>query len=982
MEKTKPTKPKQKVTKKASASKEKPAGSVPELFPIVGIGASAGGLEALEQFLENIPDNSGMAYVIIQHLDPTQKGMLPELLQRVSKMKVHQAKDLMIVKPDCVYVIPPNKSMSILNGVLHLFEPLEIRGLRLPVDFFLHSLAADRKERGIGVILSGMGSDGSSGLRAVKENHGIVMAQDPATAKFDSMPRNAINSVLVDIIAPANELPQKLMLFLKQIPLLKTDYTPDPKDNSALDKIIILLRTHTGNDFSLYKKNTLYRRIERRMGVHKIDKIASYITFLQENPKEIEILFKELLIGVTNFFRDADVWEKLSNVILQEIIANLSEGANLRAWAAGCSTGEEAYTLAIIFKETLDKLPTQKNVSLQIFATDLDHEAIEVARRGIYSANIVSDISPERLKRFFVKTEEGYRVSTEIREMVVFAQHNTIMHPPFTKIDILSCRNLLIYMDVELQKKVLKLFYYSLNNNGIMLLGSSETLGSNISLFKVLDGKLKIYKRTSDSNLPDLLNFPSSFSHRKPGKTHVHPTYVPTGNIQSLADQVLLQQFAPPGVLVNDAGDIIYISGRTGKYLEPASGKANLNIFAMLREGLRSEFLPAFHHAIRKNETVILRDLKVGVNGGTQMVNITIQCIDKPEPLAGTVMIVFTDASDKAEYKPIKKLMRSRSGNPKEMELEMELHHTREEMQSSVEEMQASQEELKSANEELQSSNEELQSTNEELTSSKEEMQSLNEELQTVNAELQAKIDDFTRVDNDMKNLLNSTDIATLFLDKDLKIRRYTLQATRIFKFIKSDIGRPFTDQASDLIYPEMADDAHEVLKTLVFKVKQMPGKDGQWFSIRIMPYRTIDDRIDGLVITFINITELIRSEEKLKEAEQIQRLLFDSSKDIIIKLSPTWKVQEFNQEATRFFGVKRADAIGTDFLETFVPEPVRKNAEKEMLKLLNNMKDGRLNFQVNAAKDGTPIPNWSLTVLSNNLKQTTGIILKAEGGK
>jgi two-component system, chemotaxis family, CheB/CheR fusion protein len=968
--------------KKAGDSTEKATGSSPELFPIAGIGASAGGLEALEQFLENIPDNSGLAYVIIQHLDPTQKGMLPELLQRVSKMKVYQVKDRMVVKPNCVYVIPPNKSMSILNGMLYLFEPQEVRGLRLPVDFFLRSLAADRKEQSIGIVLSGMGSDGSAGLGAIKENNGIVMVQDPATAKFDSMPRNAIKSVMVDIVAPADELPQKLMLFLKQMPLLDANYNPESKDNSALDKIIILLRDQTGNDFSLYKKNTLYRRIERRMGVHKIDKIANYITFLQENPREVEILFKELLIGVTNFFRDPAVWEKLCNVILQEIIANAPAGTNLRAWSVGCSTGEEAYTLAIIFKEALEKTTTNSNVSLQIFATDLDHEAVEIARRGLYPVNIASDVSPERLSRFFVKTDDGYRVSTEIREMIVFAQHNTIMHPPFTKIDILSCRNLLIYMDADLQKKILKLFYFSLKNNGIMLLGSSESLGSNINLFKTLDGKHRIYKRSGDSHVSELFNFPSSFSQKKPKKTNTQPTLVPSENIQSLADQVLLQQFSPPGVLVNEAGDIIYISGRTGKYLEPAAGKANFNIFSMLREGLRNEFPVAFHQAIRKKEPVVLRNLKVGINGGTQAVNITIRCMDKPEPLAGTVMVVFNDVPDKTDLRPIAKQGKSEKKSSNEVELEMELQHIREEMQTSVEEMQASQEELKSANEELQSSNEELQSTNEELTSSKEEMQSLNEELQTVNTELQVKIDEFTRVDNDMKNLLNSTDIATLFLDKELSIRRYTVQATKIFKFIKSDIGRPFTDQASDLIYPEMADDAHEVLRTLVFKERQIPGKNGQWFSVRIMPYRTFDDRIDGLVITFINITELKRADEKLNESDQIQRLLIDSSKDIIIKLSSKWKVQEFNEEAVKFFGIKRIEAIGSDFVEVFIPKPVRKKTAKELKDKMNELQASSLNLQVIASGSDIPALEWSINILTNNESQPTGIILKAEGGR
>ncbi|MBE3140370.1 MAG: chemotaxis protein CheB, partial [Thermoplasmata archaeon] len=369
------------------SSKEKTSDSDTGPFPIVGIGASAGGLEALEQFLGNVPENSGLAYVVIQHLDPTQKGLLPELLQRISKMKVFQVKDRMAVKPNCVYVIPPNTSMSILKGVLHLFEPIEARGLRLPIDFFLRSLADDRQELGIGVILSGMGSDGSAGIRAIKEKNGIVMVQEPTTAKFDSMPRNAIDSVLVDIVAPANELPAKLLAFLKHIPVVKSNLEIESKDQSALEKIIIILRTRTGNDFSLYKKNTMYRRIERRMGVHKIDKISSYVRFLQENPKEVDILFKELLIGVTNFFRDTLVWEKLKETVIPNIIANQSEGSILRAWLPGCSTGEEAYSLAIVFKEVLEKINSHGGFSLQIFGTDLDNEAIDIARKGIFPAN-------------------------------------------------------------------------------------------------------------------------------------------------------------------------------------------------------------------------------------------------------------------------------------------------------------------------------------------------------------------------------------------------------------------------------------------------------------------------------------------------------------------------------------------------------------------------------------------------------------------
>jgi two-component system, chemotaxis family, CheB/CheR fusion protein len=969
--KVKPAKLKPTVT-----AKEKVSDLNTGLFPIIGIGASAGGLEAFEQFLGNVPENSGMAYVVIQHLDPTQKGMLPELLQRTTKMKVLQVKDRMVVKPNCVYVIPPNKTMSILKGALYLFDPIEIRGLRLPIDFFLRSLADDLQDRSIGIVLSGMGSDGSIGLRAIKEKNGLVLVQDPTSAKYDSMPRNAIDSVQVDIIAPANELPAKLLAFHKLIPVIKTDLELENKNKSSLDKIIILLRIHTGNDFSLYKKNTVYRRIERRMGVHKIDKIISYVHFLQENPKELDILFKELMIGVTNFFRDPVVWENLKESVIPAILAKQPANSILRAWVPACSTGEEAYSLAIVFKEALEKINPKRSISLQIFATDLDNEAIESARKGFFPSNITADVSPERLNRFFNKTDDGYRLKTEIREMIVFAHHNIIMHPPFTKIDIVSCRNLLIYMDTELQNKLLGLFYYSLCPDGIMLLGSSESLGKQSHLFTIVNAKLKIYKRSSNDLTPELFDFPSSFSRTKPADIEKQIPAKSTTNIQALADQLLVQQFSPPGVLVNEKGDIIYISGRTGKYLEPAVGKANLNIFAMLREGLRNEFPAAFRKAILTKETVVINNLKVGTNGGAQNVNVTIRWIDKPEPLSGMVMLIFTDVPEVPEVKIQATKGKKTISNIRQLELEEELQHAREETQSTLEEMQTSQEELKSANEELQSTNEELQSTNEELMSSKEEMQSLNEELQTVNAELQSKVDEFSRVNNDMKNLLNSTDIATLFLDKDLNIRRYTDQATNLFKLIKSDIGRPFTDQVSDLIYPEVTEDALEVLRTLIFKEKQIPTKDARWFSVRIMPYRTFDDRIDGLVITFINISDHKKLEVELHETEQLHNLLLNSSSDVIIKLSSDLKIMEFNSEAEKFFGKKRKDTVSQNFIKLLVPEPVQKKTEKEICKMLKLGLDGKFKMQIKTTGSNTPVIEWSVNILLNNLKIPAGMIL------
>jgi two-component system CheB/CheR fusion protein len=945
-------------------------------FPIVGIGASAGGLEALEQFLHNVPVNSGMAYVVVQHLDPTQKGMLPELLQRISKMKVFQVKDRMKIEPDFIYVIPPNKSMSLLKGVLHLFDPVESRGLRLPIDFFLRSLAVDQKEFAIGIILSGMGSDGSSGIKAIKENNGVVLVQEPETAKFDSMPRNAIDSGLVDIIAPADNLFLKLITFLTHIPLVKSKLDIEVKDKSAFEKIIILLRTHTGNDFSLYKKNTVYRRIERRMGIHKIDDIYSYVHFLQENPKEIQILFKELMIGVTSFFRDSPVWEKLKETVIPALIEKQKTSSVLRAWVPGCSTGEEAYSLAIIFKEVFEKVKPYDGLSLQIFASDLDTDAIATARKGLFSANIATEVSPKRLSRFFTKTDDGYRINTEIRETIVFAQHNIIMHPPFTNIDIITCRNLLIYLDTELQRKLLGLFYYSLNPEGILLLGTSETLGIQSHLFYQVNAGMKIYKRSVSQLIPEQFDFPSSFSRPKLASIENRLPEKSIMNIQTLADQLLLQHFSPAGVLVNENGDILYISGRTGKYLEPAVGKANLNIFAMLRPGFQNDFAMAFRKAVMKKESVVLHRVKIGTNGGTIIINVNIHWISKPETLYGKLMIIFTDLPPAPAEAPSKITGKNPKVSIRELELEEELQHSREEMQNVLEEMQTSQEELKSTNEELQSTNEELQSTNEELTTSKEEMQSLNEELQTVNAELQSKVDEFSRVNNDMKNLLNSTDIATLFLDKELNIRRFTNQATKIFKLIKSDIGRPFTDQVSNLIYSDLAIDALEVLRTLIFIEKQIPAKDGRWFNIRIMPYRTFDDRIDGLVITFINISESKLIEEELNEILQGYRLFLNSSAEIIIKLSTDWKILEFNSAAESFFDKKRKDVVNQNYIDLFIPEPFQNKTKKELSKLLKQAKNDKIEMQVISADKKELKIEWLVNVLFNKLQIPSGMII------
>ena len=846
-------------------------------FPIIGIGASAGGLEALEQFLRAMPPNTGMALVIVQHLDPTRKGIMVQLLSRATTMKVSQVTDRLPVEPNHVYVIPPNRDMSILHGVLHLLDPVAPRGLRLPIDFFFRALADDRKDRSIGVILSGMGSDGTLGLRAIKEKAGAVFVQSPDSAKFDGMPRSAIDAGLADVTAPAEELPGKIIAYLRHTHLvIGHEHDLEEKAQSALEKVLILLRTQTGHDFTLYKKNTVYRRVERRMGLHQIDRIATYVKFLQNNPQETELLFKELLIGVTSFFRDPAAWNHLKQEVIPTFLKQRLGGGILRAWTPGCSTGEEAYSLAIIFREALQQVKPAGNISLQIFATDLDKDAIDKARAGLYPANITADVTPERLQRFFIQEERGYRAGKEIREMVIFAPQNVIMDPPFTKLDILICRNLLIYLTPELQKKLLPLFHYSLNPGGVLFLGSSETIGPFSDLFAPVDVKRRIYRRLDTALGARAVEFPSTvgIASLEAAPPPVGPT---AANLQTLVEKLILTRYAPAAVLTNNKGDILYISGKTGKYLEPAAGKANWNIFAMAREGLRYQLGNAFRQALLREDAVTVKGLPLETKGRGQAADITVSALSEPDELRGMVVIVFADAT--LPLKTPQATGPTADSGSRNTQSQQELRKAREELQNTREQMQTSQEELKSANEELQSTNEELQSTNEELTTSKEEMQSMNEELQTVNQELQAKVSDSARTNNDMKNLLDSTDIATLFLDDDLKVRRFTSQMSKIIKLIPGDVDRPVTDIVSELDYPQLADDVREVLRTLAFKEKTIAGAGGRWFMVRIMPYRTLDNRIDGLVITFADVTVSKTLEIELRKTKaQLERRVTDKT--------------------------------------------------------------------------------------------------------
>jgi two-component system CheB/CheR fusion protein len=829
---------------------------------VVGVGASAGGLEALGQFLQHVPLGTGLAFVIVQHLDPDRASALAELLQRATALPVSEVVDGVAVKPDHCYVAPPGHDVTLSKGRLHLEKASGSGRHGVSINVFFTSLAANKKLFSAGVVLSGMGTDGSAGAKALRTAGHLVLVQSPQTAEFPSMPQSVIDAQLADIVAPAPDLPDRLLAYQAyRMPPLQ-DSTMSESLNASLEKVLSLVYAQTGHDFSLYKKGTMYRRIQRRMAIFQLATVEEYDDYVKQNPAEAELLYKELLIGVTSFFRDPEVWQALKEELIA-LMRSQPQKSAFRAWVAGCSTGEEAYTLAMVFTEAAAETITGDRPSLQIFATDLEPEAVATARHGFYSENIRASISNKRLDRFFTQQPGGYRIQKALRAMVVFAQHSIARDPPFARLDILTCRNLLIYLEGDLQKKLLPLFQHSLVRGGLLVLGTAETTGKFSDLFTPLGIKTHIYRRLdaaagrSSANL--LIPVSPMVQTLAKGLTPKKDVLV-TPNLQLLADEVLVRTYAPPAVLVTTDGNIVYFSGKTGKYLEPATGKANLNVFAMARSGISEALNEVFYRAIRQKERISIQGVTVWTEDQQHYCRLTVQPFDAPEPLPVLMMIVFeaspTHDADDRDLTSI-----PAQTDERVVVLTGELARSRQEHQSTREEMQVAQESLLSANEELQS-------TNEELTTSREEMQSINEELQTVNAELQARVDALAQASDDMENLLNSTGIATIFLDKDLNVRRFTTRATGLFRLRSSDVGRPITEIVSEVDHTALAEDAQVVLHSLVPNEREVSATGDRWFMVRTMPYRTQDHRIDGVVITFSDISASKQLETRLRRLD------------------------------------------------------------------------------------------------------------------
>ena len=938
------------------------------------MGASAGGLEAFQRFFANLPANNGIAFVLVQHLDPRHASLLPELLGKSTTMAVEQVQDETPAQPGHVYVIPANAMLTLESGIVRV-TPAASKVPRMPIDSLFYSLAEDQGPNAVCILFSGSGSDGTLGLRAVKEHGGMVMAQSPESAIHDPMLRSAISTGLVDHVLPPEELAGKLMEYVSYLRLTRGGEGGGSLIvHDELTQIYAMVRRQTGHDFSQYKIATVSRRIQRRMQVLQATTAAEYISHLRKDPEEVDRLFRDLLISVTHFFRDPKAWDVLATEVLPNIVAHAASVGSLRVWIPGCATGEEAYSLAILVKEEI--AAQQVKVKVQIFAGDIDDEALAFARHGTYPEGITEHVTPQRLEKFFVKQDHSYHLIKPIREMVVFSTHDLIKDPPFSRQDLIICRNLLIYLETDLQRFVTNLFHYALRPGGYLFLGPSESVVGPSELFRVVDQKYRILQRGEIlarrvDVLPSVVGGAPRLVARPGGKSGHVAGPVQSALLETL-ERLLLDQYTPAWVVINAEGQCLYFSNRTGKYLEPAAGLPSADIVDMARPGLRLDLRAAIHKTVKTNQPVMHENVVVETNGDVQRIDLSVRPVPELGGSAPLYLVVFKELGgpkSKAEAKAAGAVMRT--GDAIVQQLESELRTAKEHLQSTAEELETSNEELKSSNEELLSTNEELQSSNEELQTSKEELQSVNEELETINAELTKKVQELDHANSDLENLFHGTQLPTLFLDNNLRIKRFTAASSEVFRLIESDAGRPITDIAQRFT-ADLVGDMKAVLRTLVGKERQIHvPEDGSTYLMRILPYRRLDNVIDGLVLTFQNITQLSQAQEQRARLAAI----VESSHDAIVSRTLDGTITSWNAAATQLFGYTEQEALGHP-MAIILPADRQFETQEAERRLLNE--EHVLPFEtIRQTKDGRRV---TVLVANSPIRDQGGRIIGSSG--
>jgi two-component system CheB/CheR fusion protein len=899
---------------------------MPSAFPIVGVGASAGGLEAFMELFRTLPPDTGMAFVLVQHLSPQHLSLLGSLVQKATRMQVEEISDGTTVIPNHVYIIPPNALLEIFHGVLHLSPIVAPHGSSMPVNSFLTSLARDQGNLAIGMILSGTGSDGAFGLREIKADGGITLVQEPSTAKFDGMPKAAIAEAAPDFVLKIEEMASELMKIAShpvvRKPVVAEESEPSPENAEILQRIYILLRGATKVDFSNYKYPTIIRRIKRRMVLHRIDGLKHYLAHLKSKPDEVSALFEDLLINVTSFFRDADAFESLKSRAFPELLDGRSQGAAIRIWVPGCSTGEEVYSIAISLNEFLGDKVNQ--FPIQIYGTDICQSSIKISRTGIFPESAVKNISSERLKRFFVREQGGYRVTRVIRDCCIFSIQDVISQPPINRLDLLSCRNLMIYLGQSAQKKLMETFFYALNPNGFLMLGAAESLGSAVSLFAIVDKKNKIYvKKNSPTQIareyldapPNAATVPSPPASETPLRVGLRPS-----NPVNDAERIVLNKFAPAWVLVNRTLDIVQFRGETDPYIAPASGQPTWNLMKMLRGGLSSDIRVLISSAMKDQKAVSRAGLKVTSGGVRRTLDVDAVPIDSAASEPHCLVVFKERVSERAKSGTPKKGSKKERAinlrNSENVRLQEELERTQQSLQSIIEDLNTTNEEMQSANEEVSSANEELQSTNEELETAKEELQSTNEELTTLNDELLSRNKDLDHLSNDLLNVLSNANVSIIMVGRDLRIRRFTPMAEKCLKLIAADIGRNLMDINLGFPMEKFDEKISQVINTLTTIEAETQDRQGHWYSVQIRPYQTVDNKVDGAVIVLMNVDEIKLREKQVLAAERFSDGIIQTVRDPLVVLRQDLTVERANQAFYDTFRVNREATFGRSFYE------------------------------------------------------------------